>query len=67
MKWYSRIGRKVWCYEIRNFLFRDRCRKTGPTLTEFWGRPQLEQTAELQEGRDGQQITEPVAPVITES
>ena len=44
MKWYSRIGRQVWSYEIRNFLFRDRCRKTGPTLAEFWGWPPSERT-----------------------
>ena len=39
MKWYSRIGRQVWSYEIRNFLFRDRCRRDGPTLAEFWPVP----------------------------
>jgi anaerobic magnesium-protoporphyrin IX monomethyl ester cyclase len=37
MKWYSRIGRKVWTCEIRNYFFRDHCRRTGPTLAEFWG------------------------------
>jgi anaerobic magnesium-protoporphyrin IX monomethyl ester cyclase len=56
MKWYSRIGRQVWSYEIRNFLFRDRCRRTGPTLAEFWGRPQLEQTPEMRDDHDGQAI-----------
>ncbi|MEN6578843.1 MAG: magnesium-protoporphyrin IX monomethyl ester anaerobic oxidative cyclase [Phycisphaerales bacterium] len=40
MKWYYRIGRRVWPYEIRNFLFQDRCRGEGPTLAEFWGVPQ---------------------------
>ena len=40
MKWYYRIGRQVWTYEIRNFLFRDRCRRNGPTLADFWGPPQ---------------------------
>ena len=39
-QWYYRIGRRVWPYEIRNFFFRDRPRKTGPTLAEFWGPPQ---------------------------
>lgn len=37
MKWYYRIGRQVWPYEMRNFFFRDHCRKDGPTLAEFWG------------------------------
>jgi anaerobic magnesium-protoporphyrin IX monomethyl ester cyclase len=40
MRWYARIGRRVWPYEIRNFLFRDRHTKDGPTLTEYWGVPQ---------------------------
>lgn len=40
MKWYYRIGRQVWPYEIRNFLFRDRRRNAGPTLAEFWGASQ---------------------------
>jgi anaerobic magnesium-protoporphyrin IX monomethyl ester cyclase len=40
MKWYYRIGRRVWPYEIRNFLFQDHCRRDGPTLAEFWGPPQ---------------------------
>jgi len=37
MKWYYRIGWRVWPYEIRNFLVRDHCREDGPTLAEFWG------------------------------
>lgn len=40
MRWYSDIGRRVWPYEIWNFLFRDRYRSNGPTLAEFWGAPQ---------------------------
>jgi anaerobic magnesium-protoporphyrin IX monomethyl ester cyclase len=39
-RWYYRIGRKVWPYEVWNFFFRDRRRKAGPTLSEFWGPPQ---------------------------
>jgi anaerobic magnesium-protoporphyrin IX monomethyl ester cyclase len=39
MRWYYRMGGRVWPYEIRNFLFRER-RKAGPTLEEFWGAPQ---------------------------
>ncbi len=56
MKWYSRIGRQVWSYEIRNFLFRDRCPRTGPTLAEFWSRPQSEQTPELRDHHDRQAV-----------
>ncbi len=40
MRWYYRIGRRVWPYEIWNFFFRDRCQRYGPTLAEFWGAPQ---------------------------
>lgn len=36
MKWYHRIGREVWTYEIRNFIFRDRRCQDGPTLARFW-------------------------------
>jgi anaerobic magnesium-protoporphyrin IX monomethyl ester cyclase len=36
MRWYSRMGRRVWPYEIWNFLFRDR-RRSGPTVEAFWG------------------------------
>ena len=36
MRWYTRMGRRVWPYEIRNFL-RDRRLKEGPTVAEFWG------------------------------
>jgi len=40
MKWYYRIGRKVWPYEIWNFFLRDRPRQSGITLSRFWGAPQ---------------------------
>ena len=39
MRWYTRMGRRVWPYEIRNFL-RDRLLKDGPTVAELWGAPQ---------------------------
>jgi anaerobic magnesium-protoporphyrin IX monomethyl ester cyclase len=37
MRWYYRIGRQVWPYEIWNFLFRDHPQKDGPTVAEYWG------------------------------
>lgn len=40
MRWYSRIGRRVWLHEMRCFFFRDRRVKNGPSLAEFWGAPQ---------------------------
>jgi anaerobic magnesium-protoporphyrin IX monomethyl ester cyclase len=39
MRWYTRMGRRVWPYEIRNFL-RDRRLKDGPTVAQFWGASQ---------------------------
>ena len=35
MRWYYRIGGKVWPYELWHWLFRDRRTNTGPTLAEF--------------------------------
>ena len=35
MRWYSNIGRRVWCYEIWQWLFFDRRVRNGPTVAEF--------------------------------
>ncbi len=35
MRWYSGIGRRVWCYEIWQWLFYDRRTRYGPTVAEF--------------------------------
>ncbi len=56
-RWYYRIGRHVWPYEIWNFLFRDRRRKDGPTLAEFWGPPQ--------DAEEEAMATKPDATVLT--
>ncbi|MGE5293848.1 MAG: magnesium-protoporphyrin IX monomethyl ester anaerobic oxidative cyclase [Solirubrobacterales bacterium] len=48
IKWYYRIGRQVWPYEMRNFFFQDRCRKDGPTLAEFWDTPRNAEPFEAQ-------------------
>jgi anaerobic magnesium-protoporphyrin IX monomethyl ester cyclase len=39
MRWYSQMGRRVWPYEILNFL-RDPLARNGPTVGQFWGAPQ---------------------------
>ncbi len=44
MRWYYRIGQRVWFYEIWNFLFREKRQKGGLTLREFWGAPQKNET-----------------------
>jgi len=40
IRWYYRMGRRVWFHEIWNFLFRDGRERNGPTLARFWGAPQ---------------------------
>jgi anaerobic magnesium-protoporphyrin IX monomethyl ester cyclase len=40
MQWYTRMGRRVWPFELWNFFFRDRRTTTGPTLEAMWGAPQ---------------------------
>ncbi|MEL6374740.1 MAG: magnesium-protoporphyrin IX monomethyl ester anaerobic oxidative cyclase [Pseudomonadota bacterium] len=42
MRWYARIGRRVWLHEIAAFLWRDQHIPDGaaPTLATFWGAPQ---------------------------
>ncbi len=40
MQWYTRMGRRVWPFELKNFFFRDRRTTKGPTLEAMWGAPQ---------------------------
>jgi anaerobic magnesium-protoporphyrin IX monomethyl ester cyclase len=40
MQWYTRMGRRVWPYELYNFFVRDSRTSQGPTLEEMWGAPQ---------------------------
>jgi anaerobic magnesium-protoporphyrin IX monomethyl ester cyclase len=35
MAWYYRIGRRVWPFEILQFIFRDKRTRKGPSLAEF--------------------------------
>jgi anaerobic magnesium-protoporphyrin IX monomethyl ester cyclase len=35
MRWYSNIGRRVWTFEVWQWLFRDRRTHSGPTLAGF--------------------------------
>ncbi len=39
MRWYAQMGRRVWPYEIINFVRRRRT-ADGPTVSSFWGLPQ---------------------------
>jgi len=37
MRWYTRMGRRVWFHEIAEYLFKTRQIRNGPTLAKFWG------------------------------
>lgn len=37
VRWYYRMGRRVWLHEVREFLLRDRTRSTGMTVESFVG------------------------------
>jgi len=60
MRWYARMGRRVWFHEWWNFLFRDRRVTTGPTLGRFWGAPQDHQEIPLRVGAG--RVVRDVAP-----
>ena len=47
MRWYTRMGRRVWFHEWKHFLFIDRRTSEGPSLREFWGAPQDAQEVPL--------------------
>jgi anaerobic magnesium-protoporphyrin IX monomethyl ester cyclase len=59
MRWYTRMGRRVWPHELWSFFARDRRQTNGPALAEFWGVPQ-------EAGENAMQVKrtrpEPVAP-----
>lgn len=37
MRWYTRMGRRVWFHEVFEFLFRTQLEKRGPSLADFSG------------------------------
>lgn len=52
IRWYYRMGRRVWFHEIWNFVCRDRRLRHGPRLGDFWGAPQ-DAEEEALSGRTG--------------
>ncbi|MEL6496473.1 MAG: magnesium-protoporphyrin IX monomethyl ester anaerobic oxidative cyclase [Cyanobacteria bacterium J06623_7] len=48
MNWFTSMGRRVLLHESWHFWFKDRRVANGPTLQEFWGKPQDEQEIPLQ-------------------
>jgi len=37
MRWYTRMGRRVWMREIVEFVLSERIKKSSLTLRSFWG------------------------------
>lgn len=37
IRWYYKIGRRVWFHEVFNFLFKDKRVKPKQTLKDYWG------------------------------
>ncbi|MDB5506831.1 MAG: Magnesium-protoporphyrin monomethyl ester anaerobic oxidative cyclase [Devosia sp.] len=57
IRWYYRMGRRVWFHEIFSFLFRDRYGEDGRSVGEFLGAPQDdEEEASRTALRPGKQI-----------
>jgi len=40
IRWYYRMGRRVWIHEMLDFWFRDTVRDEGRNLRDFLGAPQ---------------------------
>jgi anaerobic magnesium-protoporphyrin IX monomethyl ester cyclase len=40
-RWYYRIGRGVWFFEIGNWLFKETRTEQGPTVEQMWGQAQV--------------------------
>jgi len=40
MRWYTKMGRRVWPHEVLGFLFRDKRTRHGPSVARFWGKAQ---------------------------
>jgi anaerobic magnesium-protoporphyrin IX monomethyl ester cyclase len=54
MRWYTRIGRRVWFHEVMEFLFKRRPRSIGPTLRVFLGESLAEREYALSKKRSAQ-------------
>jgi anaerobic magnesium-protoporphyrin IX monomethyl ester cyclase len=40
MRWYYRMGARVWRHEIGRFLLHEPLAPDGPTVRQMWGEPQ---------------------------
>jgi anaerobic magnesium-protoporphyrin IX monomethyl ester cyclase len=58
MRWFTRMGRRVWVREWLHFLFYDRRTNEGPTLEQFWGEPQDDREIPLSLARSKELLRE---------
>jgi anaerobic magnesium-protoporphyrin IX monomethyl ester cyclase len=58
MRWYTRMGRRVWPHEVLGFLFRDRRTAHGPTVAQFWGAPQDSEEESMQPHKPARPVLE---------
>lgn len=67
MRWYTRMGRRVWLREIAEFLFGTRLLRERPTLREFLGPSLASQEYALNRRRPEQPVAVavPVRPAAT--
>lgn len=63
MRWYTRMGRRVWPREILGFLFGRRLRR-GPRLDQFWG-PSLSEHENALTKPAGRVPKRPPIPLVT--
>ena len=64
IRWYYRMGRRVWFHEIWSFLWRDRFERVPLTLGRFWGAPlDYEEEAMAVLPRARSKITAPAKPL----
>lgn len=63
MRWYVRIGRRVWFHEVANFLFSDRRVGNGPSVAGFMGESLHEQEEALRIGSNKGRRRIPIAKV----
>jgi anaerobic magnesium-protoporphyrin IX monomethyl ester cyclase len=50
MRWYYGVGKRVWPHELWHFLFREKRRRDGPSLTEYWGAPLDDEETAMRRG-----------------
>ncbi|MBB3695849.1 hypothetical protein [Sphingomonas sp. BK580] len=60
IRWYYRMGRRVWVHEVIGFLFRDRVREDGRTVADHLGGAQ---DHEEEASRPTRARRRPIAPL----